>query len=154
MATLKAPVELFAGTVTDAGTVAIEVLLLVNVTVAPPEGVKALKDKVAEVVVVPVCTVAGLNVIDVSSEEPAGGAGVRVTAADRLTEAYVAVTVAAVVVVTALVVADVVALLAPAAIPTEDGTTTEVLLLESATTAPPVGAAAVSATVMPTLPPP
>ncbi len=100
MATLNAPVELFAGRVTDAGTVATEVLLLVNVTVAPPEGVQVLKNKVAEVDVVPVCTVAGLNVIKVSSDVPAGWAGVRVTAADRVTEAYVAVTVAVVVVVT------------------------------------------------------
>jgi hypothetical protein len=41
--TSKAPVELFAGTVTEGGTVAMEVLLLDRVTTAPPVGVSAAK---------------------------------------------------------------------------------------------------------------
>ena len=61
MATGKAPVELNAGIVTDDGTVASAGLLLVSDTVAPPVGVNAENINVAEVLVVPVCTVAGLN---------------------------------------------------------------------------------------------
>ena len=48
IATLKAPVELNPGTVTVAGTVAMEVLLLLRETVAPPGGVIAVKKSVAE----------------------------------------------------------------------------------------------------------
>ncbi len=54
IATPNAPVELFAGTVTVAGTVAREVLLLDSVTVAPPLGVRAENSRVADVWVVPV----------------------------------------------------------------------------------------------------
>jgi hypothetical protein len=50
----KAPVELFAGTVTVEGTVAMVVLLLASETVAPPDGVSAVNDNVAEVLTVPV----------------------------------------------------------------------------------------------------
>ena len=66
-ATWNAPVELKAGTVTVAGTVAIDVLLLASETVAPPVGVWAVNANVAEVPVVPVWTVEGLNVIDASA---------------------------------------------------------------------------------------
>jgi hypothetical protein len=52
--TSNAPVELLAGTVTVAGTVAMEVLLLASETVAPPVGVRAVNVKVAEVRTVPV----------------------------------------------------------------------------------------------------
>jgi hypothetical protein len=53
MDTGNAPVELKAGTVTVAGTVAMDVLLLASETVAPPAGVLAVKASVAEVLVVP-----------------------------------------------------------------------------------------------------
>jgi hypothetical protein len=46
--TWNAPVELNAGTVTVAGTVAMEVLLLASETVAPPDGVLAVNVNVAE----------------------------------------------------------------------------------------------------------
>jgi hypothetical protein len=87
----NAPVELLAGTVTVAGTVAIEVLLLASETVAPPDGVRAVNANVAEVPVVPVWTVEGLNVID-SSAPPGsgGGGGVTVMVAVRVTPLYVA----------------------------------------------------------------
>ena len=67
IATWKAPVELFAGTVTVAGTVAMEVLLLASETVAPPVGVRAVNATVAEVLRVPVWTVAGLRLIESSA---------------------------------------------------------------------------------------
>lgn len=54
IATWNAPVELLAGTVTVAGTVAMEVLLLASETIAPPVGVSAVKNSVAEVLTVPV----------------------------------------------------------------------------------------------------
>ena len=54
IATWNPPVELLAGTVTEGGTVAMEVLLLASETVAPPAGVRAVKTKVAEVLTVPV----------------------------------------------------------------------------------------------------
>ncbi|MEO7837345.1 MAG: hypothetical protein ABIS21_06860 [Acidimicrobiales bacterium] len=73
-ATLNAPVELFAGTVTLGGTVARAVLALVSVTKAPPDGVNAVKEIVAEVWTVPVCTVEGLRMIE-SNAAPDGGGG-------------------------------------------------------------------------------
>src|SRR5215211_490470 len=87
----NAPVETLAGTVTVAGTVAMAVLLLASETVAPPVGVGAVKNKVAEVCVVPVWTVAGLNEME-SSAPPgcAGGGGLTVMVAVRVTPLYVA----------------------------------------------------------------
>ena len=73
--TSNAPVELLAGTVTVAGTVAMEVLLLASETVAPPVGVGAVKVKVAEVLTVPVWTVAGLRVMESSAPPAAAAAG-------------------------------------------------------------------------------
>lgn len=75
MATWNAPVELFAGTVTVAGTVAIAVLLLASETVAPPVGVSAVNANVADVPEVPVWTVAGLRVIEASAPPGCGGGG-------------------------------------------------------------------------------
>lgn len=75
IATSKAPVELLAGTVTVEGTVAMAVLLLDRVTTAPPGGVKALKNSVADVRTVPVCTVAGLREIDPNVAAGCGGGG-------------------------------------------------------------------------------
>src|SRR5918993_5106981 len=73
--TSNAPVELLAGTVTVAGTVAMEVLLRASDTVAPPVGVRAVKVKVAEVRTVPVWTVAGLRVMESSAPPGCGGGG-------------------------------------------------------------------------------
>jgi len=83
--TSNTPVELLAGTVTVAGTVAMEVLLLASETVAPPVGVRAVNVKVAEVRTVPVWTVAGLRVMESSAAPGCGGAGaVTVMAAVRV----------------------------------------------------------------------
>src|SRR5688500_2187925 len=79
----NAPVELRPGTVTLAGTVASGGLLLVSETVAPPSGVSVVNATVAEVLVVPVCTVAGLRV-RLSSVAPVWvWGGVTVTVAVR-----------------------------------------------------------------------
>lgn len=151
IATWNAPVELNAGTVTVAGTVAIDVLLLASETVAPPVGVLAVNVNVAELLVVPVWTVEGLNVID-ASEPPGcgGGGGVTVTVADRLTPLYVAEITDVAVVETGLVDTKFTTtlLLTPSGTVIEAGTVaTAVLLLENETTAPPAGAFAVSVTV-------
>ncbi|MGH3462554.1 MAG: hypothetical protein ACRDP9_13905 [Kribbellaceae bacterium] len=71
----NAPVELFAGTVTVPGTVAMEVLLLASETVAPPVGVRAVNANVAEVLVVPVWTVAGRSEMESSAAPGCGGGG-------------------------------------------------------------------------------
>src|SRR5215204_3976309 len=73
--TSNAPVGLLAGTVTVAGTVAMDVLLLASETVAPPVGVRAVTVNVAEVRTVPVWTVAGLRVRESSAPPGCGGGG-------------------------------------------------------------------------------
>src|SRR5215212_2269364 len=84
--TSNAPVALLAGTVTVAGTVAMEVLLLASETVAPPVGVRAVNVNVAEVRTVPVWTVAGLSVIESSAPPGCGdGGAVTVMVAVRVT---------------------------------------------------------------------
>src|SRR5918995_6290790 len=89
--TSNAPVELLAGTVIVAGTVAMEVLLLASDTVAPPVGVRAVNVKVAEVRTVPVWTVAGLRERESSTAPGCGGGGaVTVMVAVRVTPLYVA----------------------------------------------------------------
>src|SRR3712207_3111330 len=104
IATENAPVELDAGTVTVAGTVARDGLLLASATVAPPAGVSAENVSVAEVWVVPVCTVEGLSVRLSSTAPEEVGAAVTVSVALRITPAYVAETVAVVDAVTVAVV--------------------------------------------------
>ncbi len=148
----NAPVELLAGTVTVAGTVAIEVLLLASETVAPPDGVRAVNANVAEVPVVPVWTVEGLNVID-SSAPPGsgGGGGVTVMVAVRVTPLYVAEITDVLVAVTGLVDTNCTTtlLLTPSGTVIVAGTVaTAVLLLENETTAPSAGAGAVRVTVV------
>ena len=155
IATLKAPVELFAGIVTEAGTVARDGLLLDSVTVAPPEGVSPENTSVADVCTVPVCTVDGLNVIASRVVVLSEGGGVTVMVAVRVTPAYVADTTDVAVEVTGLVETDTAELVAPAATVAVAGTVTAaVLLLVRETTAPPDGAGAVSVTVPDALPPP
>jgi hypothetical protein len=147
----NAPVELKAGTVTVAGTVAIDVLLLTSETVAPPLGVLAVNDNVAEVLVVPVWTVEGLNVIEASAPPGwGGGGGLTVMVAVRVTPLYVAEITDVAVAETGLVDTKFTTtlLLTPSGTVIDAGTVaTAVLLLENETTAPPAGAFAVSVTV-------
>ena len=151
IATGNAPVELKAGTVTVAGTVAIAVLLLDSETVAPSVGVWAVNVRVAEVLVVPVWTVEGLSVIDASAPPGrGGGGGVTVRVAVRVTPLYVAEIRDVAVAVTGLVDTKFTTtlLLTPSGTVIEAGTVaTAVLLLENETTAPPAGAGALSVTV-------
>jgi len=132
-----------AATITLAGTVAVDVLLLERVTAAPPAGADPLS------VTVPVegdppVTLVGFSV----SEERVGRAcGSTVSEAVLVTPAYDAEIVTGVDAVTALVLTVNVALLAPAAIVTLAGTLAAPLSLESSTCAPPVSAGPLSVTV-------
>jgi hypothetical protein len=131
-----------AATVTFAGTVATDVLLLESVTTAPPVGA-ALFSVTVPVEVAPPVTDAGLTL----SEEIAGGFTVttNVSVVLLLSVAEIVTCVAA---ATALVLTVNVALVAPAATVTLAGTVaTEVLLLLKVTTAPPIGAELFSVTV-------
>ncbi len=133
-----------AATVTLAGTVAVDVLLLERVTVAPPAGAGPLS------VTVPVegdppVTLVGFSV---SKESVGGACGSTVSEAVLVTPAYDAEMVTGVDAVTALVLTVNVALLAPAATVTLAGTVAvDVLLLERVTAAPPAGADPLSVTV-------
>ena len=129
-----------AATVTLAGTVATDVLLLLSVTTAPPVGA-ALLNVTVPVEELPPVTLVGFRLTD----ETAGAFTVKAALCVPL---YVPEIVTEVVVPTATVVTVNVALVAPAATVTFAGTVaTDVLLLESVTTAPPVGAALFSVTV-------
>ena len=130
-----------AATVTLAGTVAADVLLLVSVTAAPPAGAAPFKVTVP-VDEVPPVTLVGLSV----TLEGVGALTVRFTdfvvplsSAEMLTVALA---------VTGVVVIVNVALVAPAATVTLAGTVAaDVLLLPSVTAAPPAGAAPFKVTV-------
>jgi len=130
-----------AATVTEAGTVAAE-LLLVSVTSAPPAGAGPLSLTVFEIVDVPPRTDAGTSV----TAEGLGGCKVKV--AVTVNPLYVDEIVTGVLAATAKVVmvkageTD-----APAAMVTEAGTVALGLLLDSVTTAPPAGAGPLSKTV-------
>jgi hypothetical protein len=132
-----------ADTVTLDGTVAADVLLLVRVTVAPPEGAAALRVTVP-VELFPPLTLVGFKV---SEERVTLPTGVIVREACAELDPRVPVMTAVVVVVTDVVVTVNEALVAPAATVTLPGTLAEPLLLESETTAPPEGAAPDSVTV-------
>jgi len=137
-----------AATVTLAGTVATAVLLLDNVTTAPPAGA-ALVRVAVPCAAFPPTTLVGLSAI-ADSAAAGGGAveGVTVNVAVLVAPPNAPVIVTAVETLTALVVTLKVALVAPAATVTLAGTVaTVVLLLDSATTAPPAGAALVSVAV-------
>lgn len=114
--------------------------------------------RVAEVLVVPDWTVAGLREIELSAPPGCGGGGgVTVMLAVRVTPLYVAEITDVVVAATGLVVTNVgtTRLLTSAGTVIVAGTVaTAVLLLEKATTAPPLGAGAVSITVAEAVEPP
>lgn len=123
------------------GTRATPVLLLCNVTRAPPDG--AVRVKVA----VPVEFEPPVNDVGFSVMDESDAGGVTVRAAVRLTPS-VAVIVAELSLKTGLVVTANVAVVLPADTVTELGTwASDVLSLVSATTIPPVGAAPVIVTV-------
>ena len=141
--TVRVAVVAPAATVTLAGTVAAEVLLLESVTTAPPAGAAALKVTVP-VDELPPVTLAGFT-LKLASDTTAAGFTVSVALCVPL---YVPVIVTGVDVLTATVVTVNVAVVAPAATVTLAGTVaTAVSPLASVTTAPPVGAAALKVTV-------
>lgn len=132
--------ELPAATVTDAGTVATALLLLVSVTTAPPVGAAPAR------LTVPCEEVPPVSVVGLSVKELKAGVTVTVVVCTPLP--YEALSVTAVVVVTVFVVTVNVPLEFPAATVTEAGTDATVeLLLDSVTEIPPAGAAAAKVTV-------
>lgn len=141
-----------AATVTLAGSVAADVLLLVRETLAPPDGA-ALVSLTVPFELVPPVTVVGLTATD--DNEAAGGGGDTVNTALRLAPPDEPLIVTGVDPVTDVVPTANVAVVAPAATVTLAGTVAAaVLLLPSDTLAPPDGAALVSVTVPRELLPP
>lgn len=134
-----------AATVTLAGTAAIAVLALLNVTTAPPLGA-ALLNVTVPCEELPPVTVVGFSVTE---ERLAGGGGcVTVSVALLVTLLYVPEIAAEVFVAKEAVLTVNVAVVTLAATVTLAGTVaTAVLALESATIAPPLGATLVRVTV-------
>jgi len=131
------------GTVTLAGMLATEVLLLDNDTTAPPAGAGPLSVTVP-VEGLPPTTLDGVTPNELNST----ATGVTVRGAVRETPPYTAEIVTVVEPDTGLVVTANVVPVAPAATVTLAGTTVAVVLsLHSDTTAPPVGAGPLSVTV-------
>ena len=142
LVTVKVAVVAPAATVTDAGTVAAFVLLLVSATAAPPAGAAVVKVTVP-VLAAPPVTAVGFSE---STATPADGLTVRFAFTDP--PLYVAVIVTDAVAVTAWLVAVNVAAVAPAGIVSDAGTFAAlVLLLLRAATMPPAGAAVARVTV-------
>jgi len=129
-----------AETVTLAGTVAAEVLLLASVTTAPPVGATPFN------VTVPVEVVPPINAVGLKdTDDSAGELTVNVVLCVPL---YVPEIVTGTVALTAEVATVKAAVVAPAKTVTLAGTVAaEVLLLTSVTTAPPIGAATFNTTV-------
>jgi len=129
-----------AATVTEAGTVATPVLLLVSDTTAPPAGA-ALNSVTVPVLAAPPVSTTGFSVIEESS-------GFNTSPIALETPLYAAVMVTTVPAVTGLVVMVNVAVDAPGGTVTDAGTVAAlVLLLVSVITVPPTGATAVIVTV-------
>ena len=136
--TVKLAAVADAGTVTEAGTVRVEVALLESVTLMPPLG--AALDRITTQVVEE--EAARLVLAQVSEDKVTAPAGDTVIVTAPLVPLSVAVIVAVWFEETALAVAVKVAVVADAGTVTEAGTVrVEVALLESATLAPPLGAA-------------
>src|SRR5207302_1508112 len=133
-----------AATVTLAGTVAVDVLLLVRVTAAPPAGAGPLSVTVPVEDCAPPVTVVGFSV---SVESVGKACGATASEPAFPTRRYYDLIVTGVDVVTALVVTVNVALLAPAATVTLESTLAATLSLESNTCAPPASAGPLSVTV-------
>ena len=129
-----------AATVTDAGTVALA-LLLDRATVAPPVGAAALR------VTVQLDVPALVKDVGVQLTPLTRTCASTVTAAVRLTPLAVAVTVAFWAVAGVPPVAVKVVLVAPAATVAEAGTLRAALLLDSVTICPPAAATLLSVTV-------
>jgi hypothetical protein len=125
-----------AATVTLEGTVATDVLLLVSVTTAPPEGAAELRVTVPVELFLPL-TLVGFRV---SEERLPADPPVMVRKACATLDPSVAVIAAVKVPLTGVVVTVNEALVLPAATVTLPGTLAELKLLESDTVAPPEGA--------------
>lgn len=141
LVTVNVAVVAPAATVTLLGTVAAEVLLLVSVTLAPPDGAGPFSVTVA-VDRLPAAAVVGLSVTEL------GTRAITVRTALAAVLLYEHEIVALELLVTVLLVTVNVAVVAFAATVTLAGTVaTEVLLLVSVTTAPPAGAGPLNVTV-------
>ncbi|MEI9972366.1 MAG: hypothetical protein WDO73_10135 [Ignavibacteriota bacterium] len=138
--TLKVLEVVAAATVTDAGTVRVE-LVFVKVTLAPPAGAACVR------VTVQVLDEFGPRLLGLQDNADTITAAVRFTVALAELLLYVAVTVALEFPLTVAVVALKVALVAAAATVTDAGTVRVELVFVKVTLAPPAGAACVSVTV-------
>jgi len=149
--TIKVALVLPAATVTLEGTVATDVLVLVRLTTAPPDGAFALRVTVPVELLPPVRLVG----FRASEERVTTTADVTVKVADAFAPPYVPEIVTLVFVETLVVLTVKVALVLPAATVTLEGTVaTDVFPLERVTTAPPDGASPLRVTVPVELLPP
>src|SRR5580658_10739052 len=137
---LKVAEVLFAGTVTDAGTMS-AVLLLESPTALPPNGAAWLRVTV-QVLAAPEFTLVG---VQASAETSVGAIRFKVALCEELPKVAVTVPDWLVVIAAAVALKEVEVLLAGTV--TDAGTVSDALLLESPTALPPDGAAWLSVTV-------